>query len=49
MTLEGFNNRLLDDALRQCHGNLSAAARLLGLSRAQFAYHIKKASDEPAA
>jgi Activator of aromatic catabolism/Sigma-54 interaction domain/V4R domain/Bacterial regulatory protein, Fis family len=44
MTLEGFNNRLLDDALRQCHGNLSAAARLLGLSRAQFAYRLKKAA-----
>jgi DNA-binding NtrC family response regulator len=42
MTLEGFNNRLLDDALRQCHGNLSAAARLLGLSRAQFAYRLKR-------
>jgi DNA-binding NtrC family response regulator len=49
LTLEGFNNKLLSEALRQCHGNMSAAARLLGLSRAQLAYRLRKAGGEPAA
>jgi hypothetical protein len=47
MTLERLNNQLFSDALRQCHGNVSAAARLLGLSRAQLAYRLRKAGGEP--
>lgn len=34
---------LLDEALAHSHGNVAAAARLLGLSRAQFAYRHRRA------
>jgi transcriptional regulator of acetoin/glycerol metabolism len=34
------------DALQKCRGNIAAAARLLGLSRAQLAYRLKKAGGE---
>jgi transcriptional regulator with AAA-type ATPase domain len=41
-SIEGLESRLIDEALQQSEGNLAAAARLLGLSRAQFAYRLKK-------
>ncbi len=34
---------LLDEALARSQGNVAAAARLLGLSRAQFAYRHRRA------
>jgi len=41
-SIEGLESRLLDEALQRNAGNLAAAARLVGLSRAQFAYRLKK-------
>ena len=41
-SIEGLESRLIDEALQHSAGNLAAAARLLGLSRAQFAYRLKK-------
>lgn len=41
-SIEGLESRLIDEALQQSEGNLAAAARVLGLSRAQFAYRLKK-------
>ena len=45
MTLERLNTKMYFDALRKCRGNMAAAARLLGLSRAQLAYRLRKAGD----
>ncbi|MBD8493267.1 sigma-54-dependent Fis family transcriptional regulator [Pseudomonas syringae] len=41
-SIEGLEARLVTEALQHSAGNLAAAARLLGLSRAQFAYRLKK-------
>jgi transcriptional regulator with AAA-type ATPase domain len=41
-SIEGLESRLINEALQQNAGNLAAAARLVGLSRAQFAYRLKK-------
>ncbi|MFY0751294.1 regulatory protein, Fis family [Pseudomonas sp. NFACC25] len=41
-SIEGLESRLLNEALQRNAGNLAAAARLVGLSRAQFAYRLKK-------
>lgn len=41
-SIEGLESRLINEALEKSAGNLSAAARLLGLSRAQFAYRLNK-------
>lgn len=41
-SIEGLESRLINEALQQTLGNLAAAARLVGLSRAQFAYRLKK-------
>lgn len=43
-SIDGLESRLLAEALQQEAGNLAAAARRLGLSRAQFAYRLKKHS-----
>ena len=40
--IDRLEQRLLQEALTKAEGNLAAAARLLGLSRAQFAYRLKK-------
>ena len=45
--IERLERRLLDDALSKAEGNLAAAARLLGLTRAQFAYRLKKHGAQP--
>ncbi|UOK36243.1 sigma 54-interacting transcriptional regulator [Pseudomonas palleroniana] len=41
-SIEGLEARLIQEALQQNAGNLAAAARRVGLSRAQFAYRLKK-------
>ncbi|KPB49707.1 MULTISPECIES: sigma-54-dependent Fis family transcriptional regulator [Pseudomonas syringae group] len=41
-SIDDLEQRLIREALDKSHGNLSAASRLLGLSRAQFAYRLKK-------
>src|SRR5450830_698752 len=41
-SIEGLESRLINEALQHNAGNLAAAARLVGLSRAQFAYRLKK-------
>jgi transcriptional regulator with GAF, ATPase, and Fis domain len=40
-TLEQVEQLMLDAAVRRARGNLSAAARMLGLTRPQLAYRIK--------
>ena len=42
VSIEGLESRLINEAMQHSAGNLAAAARLLGLSRAQFAYRLKK-------
>lgn len=41
-SIEGLEARLINEALACSNGNLAAAARQVGLSRAQFAYRLKK-------
>ncbi|MBQ0959134.1 sigma 54-interacting transcriptional regulator [Ideonella sp. 4Y11] len=40
--LAAVERQLLAEAVARCEGNLSAAARLLGLSRAQLAYRLRR-------
>jgi DNA-binding NtrC family response regulator len=47
MTLDQVETMLLETAVDKARGNLSSAARMLGLSRAQLAYRLKRLS-EPA-
>ena len=42
IALDVLETALLDAAVARAKGNLSAAARLLGLSRSQLAYRLKK-------
>lgn len=42
--IESFERAVLDAALRKASGNVSKAARLVGLSRPAFAYRVKKSS-----
>lgn len=41
-SIDDLEQRLIHEALDGSEGNLAAASRLLGLSRAQFAYRLKK-------
>ncbi|EGH18153.1 sigma-54 dependent transcriptional regulator, partial [Pseudomonas savastanoi pv. glycinea str. race 4] len=41
-SIDDLEQRLTHEALDESEGNLAAASRLLGLSRAQFAYRLKK-------
>jgi len=41
-SLEELEKRLLDAAVARSHGNFSSAARLLGITRPQLAYRLKK-------
>jgi transcriptional regulator with GAF, ATPase, and Fis domain len=41
VSLQAVEHRLIDEAVERAQGNLSAAARLLGLTRAQLAYRLK--------
>ncbi|MEB0107847.1 sigma 54-interacting transcriptional regulator [Pseudomonas sp. MH9.3] len=47
-SIDGLEARLINEALQRNAGNLAAAARLVGLSRAQFAYRLKKHQRQPA-
>ncbi|GAB4057124.1 sigma-54-dependent Fis family transcriptional regulator [Uliginosibacterium sediminicola] len=42
MSLEMFEQRVVEEAVAHTQGNLAAAARLLGMSRAQLAYRMQK-------
>lgn len=42
LSLSGLEERLLQTALRRANGNVSKAARLLGLTRPQLAYRLEK-------
>lgn len=53
MLVEGFEfgdfeRRLISTAMYKADGNVSQAARLLGLTRAQLAYRLEKLNAEPA-
>lgn len=41
-SLDGLEGRLLEEAVERSNGNLSAAARMLGITRPQLAYRLKK-------
>jgi two-component system, NtrC family, response regulator AtoC len=49
LTLEQFEDKLIEEALRRAGGNKSQAARLLGLSRNALRYRLSKIGvpDEP--
>jgi DNA-binding NtrC family response regulator len=49
MTLEQWEDEMVQEALRRAHGNKSQAARLLGLSRNALRYRLAKigVADEP--
>jgi transcriptional regulator with AAA-type ATPase domain len=53
VSLPALERRLMDEAVARSAGNLAAAARLLGLTRAQLAYRLKSApqadDDHPSA
>ncbi len=42
MTLDRLEGMLIEAAVDKAHGNLSAAARMLGLTRPQLAYRLKR-------
>ena len=42
LTLEALEQKVIEAAVDHAGGNLAAAARLLGLSRAQLAYRLQK-------
>ncbi len=42
MTLDQVEAMLIETAVDKAHGNLSAASRMLGLTRAQLAYRLKR-------
>ena len=42
MTLEQLESTLIETAVDKAHGNLSSAARMLGLTRPQLAYRLKR-------
>lgn len=46
LTLEQIETTLLETALDKARGNLSSAARMLGLTRPQFAYRLKRLRGE---
>lgn len=45
--LDDFESAIVEAAVDRERGNLSAAARLLGLTRAQLAYKLKKRAENP--
>ena len=47
MTLDQLEVMLLETAIDKARGNLSSAARMLGLTRPQFAYRLKHMHDVP--
>jgi transcriptional regulator with AAA-type ATPase domain len=47
ITMEQANTLLAKTAVEKAKGNLSAAARMLGLSRAQLAYRLEQNVENP--
>jgi transcriptional regulator with GAF, ATPase, and Fis domain len=45
LTLDQVETMLLETAVDKAHGNLSSAARMLGLTRPQLAYRLKRLQD----
>ena len=48
LDFDGLERGLLDHAVRKADGNLSRAARMLGMTRPQLAYRLKKTLSQPA-
>ncbi len=46
MTLDEYENWLVQEALRRSNGNKSQAARLLGITRNAFRYRLSQAGVE---
>jgi DNA-binding NtrC family response regulator len=46
LSLNVLNSQLYRQAMKHCNGNVAAAARMLGLSRAQLAYRLKQTSPQ---
>ena len=46
MPLRALERGAIREAVKRANGNLSHAARLLGMSRAQLAYRLEKDKDE---
>ena len=46
VSLNVLNNQLYRQAMERSHGNVAAAARMLGLSRAKLAYRLKQSPPE---
>ncbi|MBI2753509.1 MAG: helix-turn-helix domain-containing protein [Betaproteobacteria bacterium] len=46
MTLDQVEAMLLETAVDKARGNLSSAARMLGLTRPQLAYRLKRLQDD---
>jgi two-component system, NtrC family, response regulator HydG len=44
LTLEALEQKIIEEAVTHTKGNLASAARMLGLTRAQLAYRLEKAS-----
>ena len=49
MTLDQMERALIETAVRRSNGNLSAAARVLGISRPQLAYRLGRQGESPTA
>ncbi len=49
MTLDQMERALIETAVRRSNGNLSAAARVLGMSRPQLAYRLGRQGESPTA
>jgi DNA-binding NtrC family response regulator len=49
MTLEEIEGALLETAVDRARGNLSSASRMLGLTRPQLAYRLKRLHEGEAA
>ena len=47
LDFDGLERGLLDHAVRKADGNLSRAARMLGMTRPQLAYRLKKTLSQP--
>lgn len=46
--LDKIESSVMQEAVRRSNGNLAASARMLGISRAQLEYRLKKRTDSPA-
>ncbi|MDB0543549.1 helix-turn-helix domain-containing protein [Ralstonia solanacearum] len=46
VSLPALEQRLLEEAVQRANGNLSSAARTLGITRAQLAYRLQRRGGE---